>query len=165
LRHERRGGSPKSFAEEASPALPPVLSIVEQHLFGPNGPTLGRLPLGPNRLQEPTGPYIDDGATVVPAFPCMPKNSARPVGEATPVQEPSEGLGLGDCLACLDASIARSLSEHDLDVRQLDSSFAWMGALDVPNREGDLASRAGEGVLLLVYARRRCGGPTCWPLR
>jgi hypothetical protein len=94
---------------------------------------------------------------MVPTFLSTPKSSARPILEASPVQELPEGLGV--CLASPDAAIASSLLEHDLDVRRSASSSTKMVILGVPNREGGPASHASDGAPLLVYAHYWCGGP------
>jgi hypothetical protein len=97
---------------------------------------------------------------MVPTFSSTPKNSARPILEASPIQELPKGLGV--CLTGPDASIASSLLERDNDVWRSASSSTQMAILGMPNREGGPASHAGDGAPLLVYAHHRLGGPILW---
>jgi hypothetical protein len=97
---------------------------------------------------------------MVPTFSSTPKNSARPILEASPIQELPKGLGV--CLTGPDASIASSLLERDNDVWRSASSSTQMAILGMPNREGGPASHAGDGAPLLVYAHHRLGGSILW---
>jgi hypothetical protein len=117
---------PKSFVEIGTLASFPALSTMEEHLSGLNGPSLGRLSLGPDRSQKLTGPDTNDQTSLHASFPCAADSFER-----SPAQELPEGMGNG--LAGPAASTVPSPSECARDCQRSASPFAHVEALEVPS--------------------------------